>query len=236
MGSEVAKAPAVAHNAPAAAASFHGVLRYHDSSGWGPAVSLAVAQWNAAHIGVAFKPATDARCGEVCIVSDQFAIDNAASGAWPTSRPAAFASRVGIDPGERVTITLGNPPADRLATSGADVRLVVHELGHVLGLTHDATSCSVMNPDPEVLPGCHRVGWFVSSGEAMCGPAPQDVRRAARIWHGKPAAFDPYCIAATSRDGGREQTEYVRRNITHITYCALVNAESRMPTAPPGCE
>jgi hypothetical protein len=216
----------------AAASSFHGVLRYYDSSRWGLAVTLGLAQWNAAHIGVRFKRATDAEGADVLVVSDQPALDHVGSRNSPG--PAAFASRVGIQPGERVTITLGNPPADRLAPSGADVRLVVHELGHVLGLTHDNRPCSVMNSDAPMLSGCRRVGWFVSSGKAMCGPAPQDVRRAARIWRGKPAVFDAYCTAATPLDEGREQTEYVRRNLAYISARALWNADRSNGDRPRG--
>lgn len=215
-----------------AASSFHGVLRYRDSSGWGHAVSLAVAQWNAANVGVTFKPATGTGCGEVCIVSNPSAIADAASHDPPTSRRVAFISHVGIMPGEHVTITLGTPPPDLLAPSGSDVRLIVHELGHALGLTHDAASCSVMNRDSQVLPDCHRVGWFVSNGRAMCGPTLRDARRAAHIWGGRGAAFDPYATGATSLDKGREQTEYVRQNIAQITDRALLNVDERTLNRP----
>jgi hypothetical protein len=197
MSTHQIKAPAVTQNPPAAAAaSFHGVLRYHDSSRWGRAITLALAQWNAAHIGVTFKPSTDAEGADVLIVSDQSTLNAVRT---------AMASRIGIQPGEPVTITLGNPPA--FPPSGADVRLVVHELGHVLGLSHSRTPCAVMNSDAQWLPDCHQVGWFVSNGKAMCGPALGDVRRAQGIWGGKPAAPDPYCTAATTLDEGRERTE-----------------------------
>src|SRR5262249_7338342 len=145
-----------------AAPGLHRVLRYRDSSGWGQAVSLAVAQWNAANVGVTFRPATGTGCGEGCIASNPSAIAAAAFDDPPTSRRVAFTSQLGIRPGEQVTITLGTPPPDALAPSGADIRLVVHELGHVLGLTHNAGPCSVMNREPQLLPGCRRVGWFVS--------------------------------------------------------------------------
>ena len=102
MSTHQIKTPAVTQNPPtAAAASFHGVLRYHDSSRWGRAITLALAQWNAAHIGVTFKPSTDADGADVLIVSDQSTLNRVRT---------AMASRVGIQPGEPVTITLGNRP------------------------------------------------------------------------------------------------------------------------------
>jgi hypothetical protein len=216
-------------HARAGVAGFQGVLGYRDSSGWGRAVTLAVAQWNAASVGVKFKPAIGPGCGDICIDSSPEAIDEVAGREPGRPEPAGLASSIGINPGERVTITLGAPPAAPLAPSGADIRLVIHELGHVLGLTHDTAACSVMNPDPQFLPECHRVGWFVSHGRAICGPARRDIRRAAHIWHGTPGPpSDPYCVTATSLDSGREETEYVRRHVGQITARALRNATSRV--------
>ena len=74
------------------ASSFHGVLFYRDSSGWGQAVRLAVAQWNAANVGVTFKPATATGCGEVCIVSSPDAIDAAAAQRRPNPRGSRLKS------------------------------------------------------------------------------------------------------------------------------------------------
>jgi hypothetical protein len=215
-----------------AAADFHGVLRYRDSSGWGQAVSLAVAQWNAANVGVTFKPATGTGCGEVCIVSNPSAVDDTGSHNPAARWRVAFISQVGIAPGEQATITLGTPPAGPLARSGANVRLIMHELGHALGLTHDAAPCTVMNSDPRLLPDCHRVGWFVSNGMAMCGPTLRDARRASRIWGGRGAALNPRCTRATTLDMGREQTEYVRQNIARIMDRALRNLDARIVDRP----
>jgi Matrixin len=229
MSTHQIKTPAVTQNPPAAAAaSFHGVLRYHDSSRWSRTITLALAQWNAAHIGVTFKPSTDAEGADVLIVSDQSTLNGVRTRNSPS--PAAMASRIGIQPGEPVTITLGNPPA--FPPSGADVRLVVHELGHVLGLSHTRTPCAVMNSEAQWLPDCHRLGWFVSNGKAMCGPTLGDIRRAQGIWRGKPAAPDPYCTAATTLDEGRERTEYVRQNIAQITARALLGVDHERTSRP----
>ena len=90
-----------------------------------------------------------------------------------------------------------------------------------------------MNSDAQWLPDCHRLGWFVSNGKAMCGPTLGDVRRAQGIW-GKPAAPDPYCTAATTLDERRERTEYVRQNIAQISARRLlsVDHERAGPTVP----
>src|SRR5262249_22303975 len=127
MPADLINPPAATNSAPmAAAASFHGVLRYYDSSGWRPAIGLAFAQWNAAHVGVTFKPSNDPGRADVTIVSDQSALAHVRTREPPG--PVAFASRIGVEPGERVTITLGHPPAYPYVPSGADVRLVVHEI------------------------------------------------------------------------------------------------------------
>ncbi len=218
IGSNARTAAAGRPNDAVAAPSSQRILRYHDASAWG----TAVAQWNAAHIGVEFRPATGVGCADVCIVSNQSAIDRAARRDQSTPPPSAFVSRIGIKSGQQAKITVGKPPADRLAPSGADVRLIVHELGHVLGLTHDNRNpCSVMNHDAQLLADCHRLDWFVSNGKAMCGPARADVRRAARIWYGTPSLVDAYCTPATPLDDERERTEYVRWNIAQITVRAL---------------
>ncbi len=224
MSTHQIKTPAVTQNPPAAAAaSFHGVLRYHDSSRWGRAITLALAQWNAAHIGVTFKPSTDAEGADVLIVSDQSTLNSVRT---------AMASRIGIQPGEPVTITLGNPPA--FPPSGADVRLVVHELGHVLGLSHSRTPCAVMNSDAQWLPDCHRLGWFVSNGKAMCGPTLGDVRRAQGIWGGNPPRLTRTAPPPRRLMRAASGLSTCGRNIPQITARALlsVDHERASPTVP----
>ena len=71
-----------------------------------------------------------------------------------------------------------------------DVQLVVHELGHVLGLRPRREHCKVMNP--KLAGDCDPI---LSGGEWLCGPLQRDLEKAARVYGVRPAAVDPYCLS-----------------------------------------
>ena len=86
---------------------------------------------------------------------------------------------------------------DRLPTA-SDVRLVVHELGHTLGLEHDRSErCAVMQPDV-ALAGCGARGGYSGEGPPVCGPFISDVRKASALYGGLGVPRES-CVSPLSR-------------------------------------
>jgi hypothetical protein len=164
----------------------NGEVRVYDGSGWNHAVPLGMRQWNAAELGVRFVPVDRREDADVVIVEDDERVR-----ARCDNRCAAYTTRIGFRQGAVPTEIL--LPVRMLSETGQpsikDVQLVVHELGHVLGLRHRNLHCKVMNPDlaRDCKPMLGDAGW-------LCGPLDLDLRKAASLYHVRPAWVDPYCL------------------------------------------
>ena len=163
-----------------------GDIRIHDGSGWRRAVALAIRQWNGAGLGVRFVPVASPERADVLVVADDERV-----GKRCAERCAAFVTRIGYRAGAAPSeVVLGERRhSERKRPSLKDVQLVVHELGHVLGLRHRELDCKVMNP--ELARACDPLlgtdGW-------LCGPLERDLLKAGALYDVRPRAVDPYCL------------------------------------------
>ncbi len=163
-----------------------GDIRIHDTSGWTRAIQLAIRQWNSAGLGVRFVPVAGRERADVVVAADEERVRRRCA-----ETCAAFVTRIGYRAGaEPSELVLGERRHnERKLPSLKDVQLVVHELGHVLGLRHRDLDCKVMNPElaRDCAPLLAAEGW-------LCGPLERDLAKAATLYDVRPNAVDPHCL------------------------------------------
>jgi Matrixin len=160
----------------------HGRLMYFDASGSAAAVDAAAARWNRSGARVSIVRTPDRTRADVVFVEDGAGL-RASCG----PRCLGLASAVGRPSDGRVTVML-NPEITGEPTP-LSVWVAMHELGHVLGLSHRDGRCSLMNAHAYD-DSCSFVGRVEASGPLPCGPASADVDAAARLY-GRDAAARP---------------------------------------------
>lgn len=151
-----------------------GKLAYFDSSGSGAAVDAAAASWNRSGAAVRIVRARDAASADVVFVEDGDGLAERCG-----RRCLGLASSIGRPGDGRVTVMLN--PAITGEPTPIGVWVAMHELGHVLGLSHREGTCSLMNAHAYD-DSCGFAGGADGSGPPPCGPASSDVADAARLY------------------------------------------------------
>jgi hypothetical protein len=152
-----------------------GKLTYYDTSGSRKAVDAAAARWNVSGADVRIVPARDRRSADVVFVADGKALAESCG-----HRCLGLASAIGRPADGRVTVLLN--PSITGAPTPIGVWVAMHELGHVLGLSHREGTCSLMNAHAYDDSCSFASGAAGDSGPLPCGPASSDVAEAARLY------------------------------------------------------
>ena len=159
-----------------------GRLTYYDASGSRAAVDAAAMRWNRSGADVRIVPARDRSRADVVFVADGEGL-----AARCGHRCLGLASSIGRPRDGRVSVMLN--PSITGAPTPIGVWVAMHELGHVLGLSHREGTCSLMNAHAYD-DSCSFASGNADAGPLPCGPASGDVAEAARLY-GRDAAARP---------------------------------------------
>ena len=152
-----------------------GRLSYFDASGSRAAIDAAAKRWNSSGANVRIVPARDRASADVVFVADGDGL-----AARCGDRCLGLASAIGRPGDGRVTVML-NPSITGDPTP-IGVWVAMHELGHVLGLSHREGTCSLMNAHAYDDSCSFASGTTTDAGPLPCGPASRDVAEAARLY------------------------------------------------------
>ena len=151
-----------------------GRLTYYDASGSRAAVDAAAARWNRSGADVRIVPARDRKSADVVFVADGDGLAERCG-----QRCLGLASSIGRPGDGRVSVMLN--PTITGAPTPIGVWVAMHELGHVLGLSHREGTCALMNAHAYD-DSCSLAGGTAGGGPLPCGPASGDVAEAARLY------------------------------------------------------
>lgn len=160
-----------------------GRLTYFDASGSRAAIDAAAKRWNRSGADVRITPARDRASADVVFVADRDGL-----AARCGHRCLGLASSIGRPGDGRVTVMIN--PTITGDPSPIGVWVAMHELGHVLGLSHREGTCSLMNAHAYDDSCSFASGDAIDAGPLPCGPASRDVADAARLY-GRDAADRP---------------------------------------------
>jgi hypothetical protein len=173
-----------------------GTIRVFNASQWPRTLALAMRRWNALDLGVSFVAVSRRSAAQVVVRStSQRMIERLCPPDAGAIGPPAGCASIGYRTRASVVLPEATAGADR-SPAAVSVRLIVHELGHVLGAQH-RHGCAVMNPQI-LLPDCPLNGARSApdgSVRVLCGPFPADVRQLDRLYGIRRTAVhqDPYC-------------------------------------------
>jgi hypothetical protein len=162
-----------------------GEIRVYNPTGWQRNVRDAAEAWNRTGVTPKFVFVDDARHAQVTVTASTEAV---AARCDETYTCDAFAQRRG----QRGAIWLPTQVGEEMLSPPL-VRLIVHELGHVLGLRHEMHDCARMNTDT----GSRLCGVLrVPPGTYACGPLRRDILAAERLYGDRTdPSYRPWCSA-----------------------------------------
>lgn len=147
-------------------------ISVYDQSGFRPSLEVAILQWDNSGIGTRFI-LTDDPQADVVVRVDQRACRGACGG---------MTAYLGYNQSGMETISLPQEPSfmERHKATYYMTRVLVHELGHVLGLQH-RDDCSVMSGS--FMKDCGLNNSHRSERDIKeCGPLPVDVVEAKKLY------------------------------------------------------
>jgi hypothetical protein len=160
-------------------------IRVYNPTGWQRNFRDAADAWNRTGVTPKFVFVHHARHAQVTVTASTEAV---AARCDETYTCDAFAQRRG----QHGAIWLPTQVGEEML-SPALVRLIVHELGHVLGLRHEMHDCARMNTDT----GARLCGALrVPPDTYACGPLQHDILAAERLYGTRTdPSYRPWCSA-----------------------------------------
>jgi hypothetical protein len=176
-------APVLAHTGRPA--PWGNEIRVYNPTGWQRSVRDAADAWNRSGVTPKFVFVDDARDAQVTVTASTKAV---AARCDETYTCEAFARRRG----QRGAIWLPTQMGEEVLSPPL-VRLIVHELGHVLGLRHEMHDCARMNTDT----GARLCGVLrVPPDTYACGPLQHDILAAEQLYGERTdPTYRPWCSA-----------------------------------------
>jgi hypothetical protein len=158
-------------------------IRVYNPTGWQRNFRAAADAWNRTGVTPKFVFVHQARRAQVTVTASTEAV---AARCDETYTCDAFAQRRG----QHGAIWLPTQVGKEML-SPALVRLIVHELGHVLGLRHELHDCARMNTDTG---GRLCVALRVPPDTYECGPLHHDTLAAERLYGARiDPSYRPWC-------------------------------------------
>ena len=151
-----------------------GRITYFDASGSAAAVDAAAARWNRSGARVRIVRARDRERADVVFVASGERLRERCG-----LRCLGLSSAIGRPRDGRATVLIN--PVIAGETTPLSVWVAMHELGHVLGLSHREGACSLMNAHAYD-DGCSFAADAAERGALPCGPAAGDVAEAAQLY------------------------------------------------------
>jgi hypothetical protein len=162
-----------------------GEIRVYNPTGWQRSMRDAADAWNRTGVTPKFVFVHDAQHAQVTVTASTEAV---AARCDETYTCDAYAQRRG----RRGAIWLPTQVGEEVLSPEL-VRLIVHELGHVLGLRHELHKCARMNTDTgaRLCPAL-----LVPPDTYACGPLRHDILAAERLYRDQAdPSYRPWCSA-----------------------------------------